>query len=404
MYKVGIIGAGIGGSYLSYRLSKEGVDTIVFDFRAPHEKICGGGVSYKTIERFPIISELSIPRKEVWKSTFISPKDRMVNIDFEKPLTIFNRKDLDYSLLKKARESGAHFRKEKVHAFTLEGDHWRISTENSDYKTEILVGADGALSRTRRKMKVSSMKGDYCFALECFLDVQKDIVTYKFFPDLEGYLWVFPSVDRLVVGIGSKDSKRKNYKDIKKKLLDFIERYYAGMTKTISIKGAYIPFFSANNLQDVPICSKNWALIGDAASFVEPISGEGIYYAIYSAEILAGCILENRLSFYQQLCMKHFGQNLFKASQTFEYFYQTELIETMLVLAGKSKPMRKMLSEMISGSLNYLRWRSGFRKDFFKILNDFIFNTDITIKQEVITNLVKLCSKYYRLFSGRRMS
>jgi len=251
---------------------------------------------------------------------------------------------------------------------------------------------------------VPSMKIDYCFALECFLDVQKDIVTYKFFPDLEGYLWVFPGVDRLVIGIGSKDSKGKNYKDIKKKLLDFVERYYPGMTKTISIKGAYIPFFSANNLQDVPVCSKNWALIGDAASFVEPISGEGIYYAIYSAEILAGCILENKLSLYQQLCMKHFGENLLKASQTFEYFYQTELIETMIALAGKSKPIRKMLSEMVAGNLNYLIWKSRLRKEFFKILNDFIFNADIKIKQEVITNLVKLCSKYYRLFSGHKIS
>ena len=404
MYKVGIIGAGIGGSYLSYRLSKEGIDTIVFDFRAPHEKICGGAVSYKTIERFPIISELSIPRKEIWKSTFISPKERVVTIDLEKPLTIFSRMDLDYSLLKKAMRFGTHFTKEKVQSFAREGNYWRIFTNTGDYKAEILVGADGALSRTRRKLKVSSMKGDYCFALECFLDVQKDIVTYKFFPDLEGYLWVFPNVDRLVVGIGSKDSKRKNYKDIRKKLLDFIERYYAGMTKTISIKGAYIPFFSANNLQDMPICSKNWALIGDAASFVEPISGEGIYYAIYSAEILARCILENKLSFYQQLCMKHFGKNLFKASQTFEYFYQAELIETMIALAEKSKPIRKMLSEMVDGNLNYLIWKSRFRKEFFKILNDFIFNADITIKQEVITNLIKLSPKHYRTFLGSKTS
>jgi len=143
MYKVGIIGAGVGGSYLSCLLSKEWVDNIIFDFRAPHEKLCGGGVSYRAMVKFPLLNELACPRKTIWKSTFISPKDRMVKVDFEKPLTIFNRKDLDYSLLKKARESGAHFRKEKVHAFTLEGDHWRISTETGDYKTEILIGQMG---------------------------------------------------------------------------------------------------------------------------------------------------------------------------------------------------------------------------------------------------------------------
>ena len=91
MYKVGIIGAGIGGSYLSYRLSKEGVDTIVFDFRAPHEKVCGGGVTYKAIEQFPIISELPIDRKEIWKSTLISPKDEVVIVDLEKPLHLLEK-------------------------------------------------------------------------------------------------------------------------------------------------------------------------------------------------------------------------------------------------------------------------------------------------------------------------
>ncbi|MBW2005441.1 MAG: geranylgeranyl reductase family protein [Deltaproteobacteria bacterium] len=404
MYKVGIIGAGIGGSYLSYRLSKEGIDTIVFDFRAPHEKLCGGGISYKAMVKFPLLNELDCPRKVVWKSTFISPKERVVTIDLERPLTIFNRMDLDYSLLKKAMESGARFRKEKVQSFAREGNSWRIFTNTGDYKAEILVGADGALSRTRRKLNVLSVKEDAFFALQCFLDVQTDFVTYKFFPDLEGYLWAFPRVDSLAIGIVSKVCRGRNFKDMKERLLRFIQRYYPGMSKTISVRGAYIPFFSAKYLQDVSICSRNWALIGDAASFAEPISGEGIYYAIYSAEILAGCILKNDLSLYQQLCMKHFGENLVKAGQTFEYFYQAELIETMVVLAEKSKPIREILSEMIAGNINYLSWKSRFRKDFLKILANFIFNTDITTKQEIVTNLVKLSPKYYRFFSRNKIS
>ena len=404
MYKVGIVGAGVGGSYLSYLLSKKGVDNIVFDFRAPHEKLCGGGVSYKTVAKFPIIDELPCLRKVVWESTFISPKDRMVKVEFEKPVTIFNRRDLDHSLLKKARESGAHFRKEKVHAFTLEGDHWRISTETGDYMAEILVGADGALSRTRRKLNVPSMKGDYFFALQCFLNVQKDFVIYKFFPDLEGYLWSFPRVDSLAVGIASKYYGRKNYNDMKEKLLYFIERYYPEQTKRISLRGAYIPFFSAKDLQDVSICSKNWALIGDAASFVEPISGEGIYYAIYSAEILTRCILKNELTLFQQLCMKHFGKNLVKAGQTFDYFYQAEFLETMVTMAEKSKPIRKILSEMVAGDIDYLSWKCRFRRNFVEILVDFSFNSDFSTKKEVINNLFKLFPNYFIHYSKHKIS
>jgi geranylgeranyl reductase family protein len=404
MYKVGIIGAGIGGSYLSYCLSKEGVDTIVFDFRAPHEKICGGGVSYKTIERFPIISELPIPRKEIWKSTFISPKERIVTIDMERPLTIFNRMDLDNSLLTMAQESGAHFRKEKVQSFAREGNSWRIFTNTGDYKAEILVGADGALSRTRRKLNVLPVKEDAFFALECFLKVKRDVVIFKFFPDIQGYLWAFPRINNLAVGIVSNYCRKTNVKDIEKRLLHFIERYYPEQTPKISVHGAYTPLFCADDSKNISICDNNWALIGDAATFVDPVSGEGIYYAIYSAEILSQCILENELALYQPLCMKHFGENLAKALQGLKYFYQPEFIEVMIQMAKESLSVCRIISDMMSGSLDYLSWKGALRKGLYKIMSDFIFNADLASKHEVITNLFKLPPKHYRPFSGNKTS
>ena len=51
MFKVGIIGAGIGGSYLAYLLSRRGMDTVAFDSRAPHEKLCGG-VPHEAMDGF----------------------------------------------------------------------------------------------------------------------------------------------------------------------------------------------------------------------------------------------------------------------------------------------------------------------------------------------------------------
>jgi len=404
MYKVGIIGAGIGGAYLSYCLSKEGVDTIVFDFRAPHEKLCGGAVSYKTIERFPIISELPIPRKEIWKSTLISPKDKMVKVELEKPLTMFNRRDLDYSLLKIAQETGAHFKKEKFQSFAREGNSWRIFTNTGNYKAEILVGADGALSRTRRKLNVLSVKEDYFFSLECFLKVKKDVVIFKFFPDIQGYLWAFPRVDTLAVGIVSNYCKKTNPKDMEERLLHFLEKYYPGQTKKISVQGAYIPLFCADDIKNIRICDNNWALIGDAATFVDPVSGEGIYYAVYSADILSQCILENKLALYQPLCMKHFGENLVKASQVFQYFYQAEFIEVMIQIAKESLSVRRIISDMMSGSLDYLSWKGELRKGLHTIMSDFIFKADLASKHEVITSLFKLSPKHYRPFSGNKIS
>jgi flavin-dependent dehydrogenase len=122
---------------------------------------------------------------------------------------------------------------------------------------------------------------------------------------------------------------------------------------------------------------------------VDPISGEGICYALYSADILAKCIIENNLSSYQGLCMEHFGENLLEASQDFEYFYRAEFIETMIALAERSKPLQRILSEMIAGDINYLTWKTRFRKSFLRVLGDFIFNFEAATRKEVVTNLIR---------------
>jgi len=404
VYKVAIVGAGVGGCYLSYLLARNGVDTIVFDFRAPYDKLCAGGISYKAMAKFPVLEELSCPRNVVWKSAIITPKDRVTVIDLEKPLTIFKRRDLNSSLLKKAQESGASFRKERVRSFTGEGNHWRLVTEIGEYRAENLVGAGGALSRARKKLQGPVSRGDYFLAFQCFLDVQRDFVAFKFFPDLEGYLWAFPRVDSLAVGIVSKNCTRKRCSEMKERLFCYIERHYPGQTKGISIRGAYIPFFSPEDFHEQSICSKNWALIGDAARFVDPISGEGMYYAMYSAEILAACIRENNLPLYQRLCKKQFGRNLLKASQGFDYIYQTGFIEAMAVLAENSTAIRQIISEMIVGNINYVNWKSSLRRKLVRIVADFMLKADLATKKEVLTNLVSLCCPGLRPYSKPKIS
>ena len=396
MYKVAIVGAGIGGSYLSYRLAQQGLETITFDFRVPHEKLCGGGITHKAMEEFPVLSDLTCPRNKVWKADIISPNNRAVTIDLVKPLTVFNRKDLDYSLLLKAQETGAEFRKERVRSFAQEGRHWRVFTEKGEYRTEKLVGADGALSGTRRRLGLP-LKLDDCFlALQCTLCVQEDAVTFKFFPHIQGYLWAFPRVDALAVGIASKEWTTAGRRGMKEKLLAFVGQHYPGNADGISLRGAYIPFFSDADYEDQGICSESWALIGDAARFVDPISGEGMYYALYSADILADCIKEDKILEYEGLCREHFGGNLLKASRGFPYIYQSEFIDAMTVLAGKSRPIRQIISDMMVGDLNYLNWKGRFKRNSLRIMTEFLLKSDYAAKKELIASLSSLRTFHFR--------
>ena len=396
MYKVAIVGAGIGGSYLSYRLAQQGLEAIAFDFRVPHEKLCGGGITHKAMERFPVLSDLPCPRNRVWKAHIVSPHNRAVTIDLAKPLTVFNRRDLDYSLLLKAQETGAEFRKERVRSFAQEGHYWKIVTEKGEYKAEKLVGADGALSGVRRRLGLP-VKLDDCFlALQCTLRVREDAVTFRFFPQIQGYLWVFPRVDGLVVGIVSKEWTAAGRKGMKENLLAFMGQHYPGDAENVCLRGAYTPFFAEADYEDQRICSENWALIGDAARFVDPISGEGMYYALYSADILADCIVQDKILEYAGLCREHLGGNLLKAFRGFPYIYQTEFIEAMTVLAGKSSPIRQIISDMLVGDLNYLNWKGRFKRNSLRIVTEFLMNSDYATKKELIASLSSLRPSHLR--------
>lgn len=369
MYKVGIVGAGVAGSYLAYLLSRRGIDTLIFDCRFPHEKLCGGGVTHKAMADFPLLQGLPCPRNEIRTILVISPKGRTAALELEKPLTIFNREDLDGMVLKTAQELGAHFRRERVRVFSREGRCWRIFTDQAEYRAEILVGADGAMSRTRRILGGGRGKPDYILALECFLGLTGDSVTFQFFPDLKGYLWSFPRIDRTGVGIMCRHGTAGGINDLKALLLGYIEMHFPGQVRRASFRGAYIPFFSAEQGRGQRICSENWALIGDAASFVDPINGEGIYYALYSADILASCIAENTVPLYQRLCVERIGETLLEASRRYRYLYRDEFIDTMVALVHKSRTMRGIIAQMMTGDINYVSYTWRFAQHLLGFLS-----------------------------------
>jgi len=369
MYKVAIVGAGVGGSYLAYLLSKRGIDTLVFDPRTPHEKLCGGGVTPKAIADFPLLSELPCPRNEVWKAVLISPSDLATRLELEKPLTIFNRRDLDYALLTKARDLGAYLRAERVRIFSRTGSRWQITTDQGVYEAEIIVGADGAMSRTRKILGISTGKPECLLALACFINMTGDSAVFKFFPNLKGYLWIFPRVDKTVVGIVSHYDAGHDIETLKQMLRTYIELRFPGQVNRISFRGGLIPLFSAEKLPSgQKICSEHWALIGDAASFVDPISGEGIYYALCSADILAACLAENNLPLYHDLCMERIGRILLEASRSYPYLYRDEFIGTMVSLADKSRTIRGIISEMMAGDINYVSYTWKFSRQVLGLL------------------------------------
>ncbi len=124
------------------------------------------------------------------------------------------------------------------------------------------------------------------------MPIEKNIIYLYFGYIKNGYAWIFPNMDKSIIGIGDllKDINNDNINDM---FIDFLISLRFDK-KTIDsfikkIRGHPIPF---GNYIEKPIYKKT-ILIGDAAGFVNSITGEGIYYAHKSAEIAANAILKD---------------------------------------------------------------------------------------------------------------
>ena len=118
---------------------------------------------------------------------------------------------------------------------------------------------------------------------------ERDRIDIQFFPDFEGYLWVFPRCGHLSVGICGKGEPTQ-------KMRVRMERYMA--ERGISTQGAtfyahMIPALEKASWRRNRISGEGWMAVGDAAGLVDPVTGEGLYYAIRSGDLAAAALLND---------------------------------------------------------------------------------------------------------------
>ena len=111
-----------------------------------------------------------------------------------------------------------------------------------------------------------------------------DEVVVRFPLDFTGYLWAFPRPSVMNFGVASKLGERTS-DELRTLLIKFVSGYYGGhmpAAARVSFFGAKIPTLDLASWKDLRATGDGWALIGDAAGFADPITGEGIYYALRS--------------------------------------------------------------------------------------------------------------------------
>ena len=88
-----------------------------------------------------------------------------------------------------------------------------------------------------------------------------------------GYGWVFPNRDSVLVGLCGLRRNKVNFSKLFKEYLDFLK---IDSNIGYSLRGHPLPY---GNYVDEPVCGRAM-LAGDSGGFVEPLLGEGIFYAL----------------------------------------------------------------------------------------------------------------------------
>ncbi len=357
-----VVGAGPSGAATAAALSRMGHDVLLLDRNGfPRDKICGDAVSLHVIEMLNHLGMENKVREAEERGEFyplrsmrlVSPKGYEVSVPFEdggngESSYVAPRYYFDAVIQQQAVESGAEFRVADVKRPVLEdgvvtGVEAQVNGDVKTFRSRVVVGADGVTSSIMRHLRPEDNKhndGHRAVALRAYIDDLElhphEVEFYLYDKILPGYAWVFPISDTSAnIGLGMRlDHFRKLKRNLKKMLQDFLDMpaIKARLKNGGQMRDVATWQLNFGSQKDLRHAYDGALLVGDAAGFINPLTGGGIHSGLVSALLAADTIDEAlkrddtsraMLSQYETRCEEEIWEGMRKA-----YLYQ-RLLEKM---------------------------------------------------------------------------
>ena len=355
MAEIAIVGGGPSGAMCGEQLARAGAHVTILDEHLAWEKPCGGGLTHKAILAYPFLLQNSQPKKLVHSVELISSDDQRVRLDMTHPIVIYSRAVLNGMLLDRAAEAGCTIRRSHIAEIDTNSTRPRYLADGEWREADFLVLAAGARSRflpVSRPLAPAELEMTQGY----FVPETGDAIQVKFLRDFEGYIWSFPRSDHLSVGICGSMAAHTSA-ELRTHLQEFV-RKEGITTEAARFYSHVLPSPKEHTLSARPVVGKNWALIGDAAAWVDPLTGEGLFYAMRSGELLGRSLAEGAPEKYPARVKAAFSSELEFAARIVRRFYRGSFlggaVTTRLVQFMRRSPVfRQLMCDLFSGSQDY---------------------------------------------------
>jgi geranylgeranyl reductase family protein len=361
---VAVLGGGPAGAFAAERLAQAGLNTRLFDEKLAWEKPCGGGITYKAYHQYPFLMENGTPKRLVRQTVLSAPNAGEARMDLSHPLVIYSRNDLNRMLLERAAAAGAALEKTRVMGIEASENGWRIRTQHGVADADFCVLATGARNPLRA-VGTEFTASDTMSALGYYVPGTQEHIDIEFLPRLEGYIWVFPRCGHLSVGICGKGEPAQS---LRKRLDAFMDQRSMERREAV-FYSHMLPSLEGAAWRKNRVAGRRWLAVGDAAGLVDPITGEGLFYAMRSGELAshvilgAGCPVLDKAAEYRAALARDFTEDLTFAAMLAKRIFQGRFLfggvpRRMVQFARRSARFRDVMQDLIAGTQPYLSLRA----------------------------------------------
>ena len=332
----------------------------MFDASHPREKPCGGGVTARALDIVTdAIAPGTLPSVAITSATFEHGGQVVDMMLGDRPdraplLAVVSRRVFDEALLAAAVESGALLIRSRVRRIAAAPAGWTLESDSAPVQADWLLGADGPTSLVRRTVRTPFARRDLSIATGFYVHGRTSSTISIAFEDAPpGYLWSFPRPDHLAVGACAQ-ADQASPPALLAIVSSWIQRNVVPGARLEKYSWP-IPSLGAEALDREEPSGPGWLLLGDAGGMVDPITREGIYFALASGDAAAASLAQHdgTSRLYGERIRDTVHAELRRAAALKARFFSPHFTALLIEALRSSAGIRDVMTDLISGTQPY---------------------------------------------------